>query len=284
MTAPVANPLVERVVAVLARQPAGLLTDIDGTISRIAPTPDAATVDPAVAADLARLAGKLAVVAAITGRAATDAARLIGVPRLLYIGNHGLEWRLPATSATPAQTIVEPAAVPYVALLAETLAEVERAVAAAGLSGILIENKGVTASIHYRLAPDPVAARVALLPIARALATAHGFRLTEGRLVLELRPPVRISKGTALKALVERHRLAGVVFFGDDVTDLDAMAELRRLREAGQLAGLNVGVAVPESPPELHQLADLLVDRVDRATALLAAVADRLTASDPAPA
>src|SRR5438094_508383 len=82
-----------------------------------------------------------------------------------------------------------------------------------------------------RLAPDPVEVRAALLRISEPLAAAAGLRLTEGRLVLELRPPVRGNKGTALAALVEDYALAGVVFLGDDVTDLDAIEELRRLRD-----------------------------------------------------
>ena len=265
---------VGRVVEVLARAPAGLLTDIDGTISRIAPSPDAATVEPAMAATLARLAGRLAVVAALTGRGAADAARMVGVPGLLYVGNHGLERLGPGTGGqAPA---IDPAAAPFVPVIRQTLAAAERAARATGLQGLLFEDKGLTASIHYRLAPDPAGARAALLPIVQGLADAGGLRLTEGRLVLELRPPVRGNKGTALAALADDYALAGVVFLGDDVTDLDAIAELRRLRDAGRLAGLAIGVVASESPPALRDAVDLAVPGVDGAAALLAAVADRL--------
>ena len=264
--------VVERVVEVLRRAPAGLLTDIDGTISRIAPTPDAATVEPAMAATLARLAGRLAVVAALTGRGAADAARMVGVPGLLYVGNHGLE-RLGPGDGEP---VIDPAAEPFVPVIRETLAAAERAAQAAGLRGLRFEDKGLTASIHYRLAPDPAGARATLLPIVQGLADAGGLRLTEGRLVLELRPPVRGNKGTALAALVDDYALAGAIFLGDDVTDLDAIAELRRLRDAGRLAGLAVGVVASESPPALRDAVDLAVPGVDGAAALLAAVADRL--------
>jgi len=265
---------VERVVAVLARAPAGLLTDIDGTISRIAPTPDAATVEPVMRATLARLAGRLAVVAALTGRSAADAARMVGVSGLIYVGNHGLERLGPGTGGrAPA---IDPAATPFVPVIRETLASAERAAHAAGLHGLLFEDKGLTASIHYRLAPDPAGARAALLPIVQGLADAGGLRLTEGRLVLELRPPVRGNKGTALAALVDDYALAGVVFLGDDVTDLDAIAELRRLRDAGRIVGLAIGVVASESPPALREAVDLAVPGVDGAEALLAAVADRL--------
>ena len=266
--------VVERVVEVLRRAPAGLLTDIDGTISRIAPSPDAATVEPAMVAMLARLAGRLAVVAALTGRSAADAARMVGVPGLLYVGNHGLE-RLGPGSGERAPAI-DPAAAPFVPVVRETLAAAERAARAAGLRGLLFEDKGLTASIHYRLAPDPAGARATLLPIVQGLADAGGLRLTEGRLVLELRPPVHGNKGTALAALVDDYALAGATFLGDDVTDLDAIAELRRLRDAGRLAGLAVGVVASESPPALREAVDLAVPGVDGVAALLAAVAERL--------
>ena len=265
---------VERVVEVLARAPAGLLTDIDGTISRIAPSPDAATVEPAMASTLARLAGRLAVVAALTGRSAADVARMVGVPGLLYVGNHGLE-RLGPGTGERAPTI-DPAAASFVPVIRQTLAAAERAARATRLQGLLFEDKGLTASIHYRLAPDPAGARAALLPIVQGLADAGGLRLTEGRLVLELRPPVRGNKGTALAALVDDYALAGMVFFGDDVTDLDAIAELRRLRDAGRTVGLAVGVVASESPPALREAVDLAVPGVEGAASLLAAVADHL--------
>ncbi|HEX5503449.1 MAG TPA: trehalose-phosphatase [Thermomicrobiales bacterium] len=260
--------LVARAVEVLARAPAGLLTDIDGTISPIAPTPEAATVAPGVAATLERLAGRLAVVAAITGRAAADAARLVGAPRLLYVGNHGLEW------LRGGRLEVAAAARPYVPRIAATLAAVERAAGRAGLRGLVFEDKGVTASIHYRLAPDPDRAHDVLEPLVRDLAAEAGLRVTEGRRILELRPPVPGDKGTALAGVIAAHGLAGVVFLGDDLTDLDAMAELRRQREAGRVAGLNVGVA--DAPPAVRAQADALAPDVAGVAALLAAVAERL--------
>ena len=262
--------IVERVVATLTRTPAGLLTDIDGTISPIAPTPEAARVAPGVAATLDRLAGHLAVVAALTGRGADDAARLVGAGSVLYIGNHGLELR------GPGGTTVTPAALPFVPAIEATLRAAETAAARAGLRGLLFEDKGVTASIHYRLAPDRPATRAGLLSIVAPLAASAGLRLTEGRLVLELRPPVGGDKGTALATVLDRFALRGAVFLGDDVTDLDAIVELRRRREAGQVAGLTVGVVNAESPPALREAVDLLVETVDDVAALLAMVADRL--------
>src|SRR5262245_51861113 len=72
-----------RVVEVLRLRPAGLFTDIDGTISAIAATPSQAVVIERAREALKRLARRLDIVGAVTGRAADDGARLVGVPELV---------------------------------------------------------------------------------------------------------------------------------------------------------------------------------------------------------
>ena len=70
----------------------GVLTDFDGTISPLAPRPEAAAVSTAARAALATLAQRLPVVAAISGRALFDLRAKLDLPDLLYIGSHGLTW------------------------------------------------------------------------------------------------------------------------------------------------------------------------------------------------
>ena len=69
----------------------GLITDVDGTISPIAPTPQQARVSPACRRYLAILSRRLALVAAVSGRPAAEAGQMMGVSDMVYIGNHGLE-------------------------------------------------------------------------------------------------------------------------------------------------------------------------------------------------
>ena len=107
------------------------------------------------------------------------------------------------------------------------------------------------------------------------MAAGAGLRLTEGRLVLELRPPLGGHKGTAVAALVERFGLRGAVFLGDDVTDLDALRALRRLRRARGMATLGIGVWSQEGPPEIREAADLLLHGVAEVERLLRALAAR---------
>ncbi|HEU5424274.1 MAG TPA: trehalose-phosphatase [Nitrolancea sp.] len=258
---PVAVPeLAGRLARLLAARPAGLITDIDGTISRIAPRPEAAVVEPEARAALARLARQLELVAAITGRSAQDAARLVAVPGIVVVGNHGLE-RLDLAGLSVAD-----AAQPYLESIGAVMRELATAPPA---PGVVVEHKGASGSIHYRGAPEPAAARAAILRRLAPLAARHGLRVTEGRMVLELRPPVAIDKGSALRELVALFHLRSAVMLGDDVTDVDAMRALDSLRAEGRLAGCSVGVLAAETPAELLAAADVVIDGVESTVALL---------------
>src|SRR3954447_1081703 len=268
-------PEVEAVVAacmeVLRHTPSAVVTDIDGTVSAIAPTPAEAMVDPGAKAALALLEERLAAVAVVSGRAPRDGAAMVGLPELIYVGNHGLERIARGTPWThPVAAAAQPA-------IAAALAEIEHAARAAGdVPWLLIENKGVTGTIHYRLAPDQTAAAGLLEPLARAAADRHGLRLTPGRMILEVRPALAVNKGTAIRELAQDLGLCGIVFFGDDVTDVDAFHALRELREAGEAATLRVGVLGPDTSPAVLAEIDMSVDGVPACAATLIALAARL--------
>src|SRR5262245_21136892 len=68
-----------------------IVLDVDGTLAPIAPTPELAFVPDEVKDELRRLVGRYLLVACVSGRAGSDAARLVGVEGIRYIGNHGLE-------------------------------------------------------------------------------------------------------------------------------------------------------------------------------------------------
>jgi trehalose 6-phosphate phosphatase len=268
---PEVDAVVSACMEVLRQTPSAVVTDIDGTISAIAPTPAEAMVDPGAKAALALLVERLAVVAVVSGRAPQDGAAMVGLPALTYVGNHGLEritcgtpWTHPVAAAT------QPA-------IAAALAEIESAArAAADVPWLLVENKGVTGTIHYRLAPDQIAAATLLEPLARAAATRHGLRLTLGRMIFEVRPALAVNKGTAIRELAQDFDLRGIVFFGDDVTDVDAFRALRELRQAGEAATLRVGVLGPETSPTVLAEIDVSVNGVAACAATLLALAARL--------
>jgi trehalose 6-phosphate phosphatase len=277
------TPEVEAVVAacmeVLRLTPSAVVTDIDGTISAIAPTPAEAIVDPGAQAALALLAERLAVVAVVSGRAPQDGAAMVGLPELIYVGNHGLERIVRGTPWThPVAAAAQPA-------ITAALAEFESAArSAADVPWLLVEHKGVTGTIHYRLAPNQTAAALLLEPLAREVADRHGLRLTLGRMIFEVRPALAVNKGTAIRELAQDLGLRGIVFFGDDVTDVDAFRALRELREAGEAATLRVGVLGPDTSPAVLAEIDMSVDGVPACTATLIALAARLALAEEAEA
>ncbi|MEA2522992.1 MAG: trehalose 6-phosphate phosphatase [Thermomicrobiales bacterium] len=261
----------ERVLEVLRLEPAGLFTDIDGTISAIAPTPPEAVVTNSAREALKRLDGRLALVGAVTGRAADDGAKMIGIPDLLVVGNHGMEW------LHRGNRWVHPAAEASRASLAAALADVGAALAAAGVdAGVVLEDKRLSASIHYRLAPNHLMAREVILSAAGEAAALRGLRITEGRYVVELRPEVVINKGTAIADLTRTHSLNGVVYIGDDITDVDAFVAVHKLRESGAVAALAVAVLSAETHPSVSSMADVTVTGVGECIDLLTSVARAL--------
>lgn len=239
-----------------------ILTDIDGTLAPIVPTPDMSEVSAELQELLRKLNDKYLLVAGISGRKTEDAFDLIGIEELVYFGNHGFE------ILRDGEVEVVPEALPYF----ERVQELEhRAKEELAPMGAFVEEKGITASIHYRNVPPEVGERS--VEFVKAEGERLGLRVTVGRGVVEARPPIRADKGTAVRTLVEEYRPRRAMFLGDDTTDLDAFRELQALREEGTLEEiLRIGVESDEGPPEIVTEADLVVDGVDGVTNLLRAL------------
>ena len=260
--------LTEQVIHMLSRPRAGLITDVDGTIAPIVERPEDAAVLPLARTSLEQLQRVVPLVAVVSGRQAEDARQMVGIDDLVYVGNHGLEvW-----AGDHAEVV--PEARPWVPRLAAALAAVQQRVQR---PGILAENKGVTGSLHYRSADDPDAARAELLEALASAVPVSGLRVEEGRRVLNLLPPLTVTKGSAVRWLAREHQLQAVVYLGDDLTDAHAFSELARLRDRGEAATLSIGVVGPETPLRVRQLADASVPSVACVASLLCAVAARLT-------
>jgi trehalose 6-phosphate phosphatase len=250
----------------LGNTPAGLLTDVDGTISRITRHTNDATVSPIVRRALTRLASELDLVAVVTGRAVERARRMVGVAEASYVGNHGLEWLQAGTVHT------DPAAEAARPHLDAALTAVRAVIPEHDL---IVEDKRVSVAIHYRLAENPAWVGRTMLDALDPFARAGTLRLIEGGLVVNLLPALAMDKGAATRRLVERHALRSVAFFGDDVTDLDAFRTLRALREEGAAMTLLVGVGSAEGPPEVRAESDLVLEGVGEVERVLAALAAR---------
>lgn len=209
---------------------AALFLDVDGVLAPIVPRPEDARVPDDTRAELRRLNGRYGLVACVSGRAGDDARRIVGVPELTYVGNHGLE--------------LEPAAAEWTAALERLLIEA---------AWPHTEDKGLTAALHYRDTADEAAAR-AELEVVAARARDAGFVARFGRKVLDIVPPVDTDKGKAVRVLLEQTGLDRALVAGDDTTDLDAFRALDGLSVA-----VRVAVSSDEGPPQLREEADIVV-------------------------
>jgi trehalose 6-phosphate phosphatase len=271
MTDVSANGAFERALRAVCNHPSAIVCDIDGTIASIAPTPTSAYLADGAREALIRLASLVDLVAVVTGRSAIDGATMLGVPGALVVGNHGLEW------IQDGEHVIHPDALPFEGRLAEVMTALAELTASdPRLLGAVVENKRLSGSVHYRLTPDPVVAHVLLLDAAKELGLRSNLRVTEGRMVVEIRPPVSVNKGVALQRIVEDRILMGMVFFGDDVTDIDGFRVLQTLRDTRNFAGLSVAVADPEARPEVIAAADVSIDGVASCVAFLERLADEL--------
>jgi trehalose 6-phosphate phosphatase len=216
----------------LAAEPerAAVLLDVDGTLAPIVDRPEDARVPEETRRELARLAGRYALVACVSGRPGGEVERLVGVAGVASVGEHGLE--------------LEPEAAAWAGRIAAFARGVDWPA----------ERKPLSVSFHFRRADDEAAARAYLTRVADT-AAAEGFVPRWGRMVLEVRPPVAADKGTAVRTLVSRAAVQRALYAGDDRTDVDAFHGLDGLE-----LGVRVAVASAEVPSELVAAADLVVD------------------------
>jgi trehalose 6-phosphate phosphatase len=98
--------------------------------------------------------------------------------------------------------------------------------------------------------------------VMKRIAVKHGLHLTQGRMVFEFRPPVKIDKGTAFEELVKTYHLQAAFYLGDDTTDVAVFLSARRLRERGQCLAYGLGVASQGTPQVVLTEADYLVQEV----------------------
>ena len=193
-----------------------LFLDFDGTLVDIAPRPDQVIVPPALPPALARLRSRLGgALAIVTGRPIATIDGFLAPERFDVGGLHGVELRRGSAVAG-----CEPEAHPA---LRAGVARLQRAVA--NLDAVLIEDKGCSVAVHWRLATptDAERAQTAVEGVARDLGEA--YRLQLGKAVGEILPATA-TKGHAIRSFQQEAPYAGrrAVFLGDDLTDEKAFA------------------------------------------------------------
>jgi trehalose 6-phosphate phosphatase len=228
-----------------------LFLDIDGTLLDFALTPDQVQVDDALR-DLLRALDERCggALALISGRSIADIDDLFDPLCLAAAGVHGCERR-------DAQGhLLRPSF--DLTALEEFRARLR--VAVRPLDGVLIEDKGCGLAAHYRLAPrmgSPLRATVLrLMPLLPP-----SFEMIEGDFVIEVKP-VAHNKATAVEAFMQEPPFTGriPIFIGDDVTDQDGFAAVRRHSGISIAVGDNTGAdwRLPDPAAVQHWLQSLV--------------------------
>jgi len=262
-----ADPLVSLapLLDALQRRPFALLCDVDGTLSPLAAAPGLARVTPRNRRLLAQLSASI-LVAVVSGRDLVDLRRLVGLPEIVSIGLHGLAWRIAGSDE------LAPEAQPYRLLTREAADELGHLTR---IQGLVLEIKSVGLALHYRNAD-----RSARTQIMRAIASSPAacrFDIHEGIRMVELRPPIGITKGVAVRRFADRFRLGGLLFLGDDITDIDAFEEVRALRGHSALLGYGLAVVHEEAPAAAAAAADFTLAGVAGVEWLLGEIAARVS-------
>jgi trehalose 6-phosphate phosphatase len=210
-----------------------ILLDVDGTILDLAPTPREVFVSHALRDTLARLWQQTGgAVAFVSGRPVNELDLIFSPLQLPAVGGHGAELRATAGALPEA---------PRLPPLDPKIKREFAKIAEAG-PGIILEDKGYSLALHYRLAPDKERlVRDAAARIAAGLPTSS-LELLPGKLVVEIKQ-AGVTKATAVRELMGYPPFAGrrPVFIGDDVTDLGVFEIL----PAFDGIGVSVGRRVP---------------------------------------
>ncbi|MCO5122553.1 MAG: trehalose-phosphatase [Rhizobacter sp.] len=199
--------------------------DFDGTLAHIVAHPDDARISQGVAMRLKRLATRLPV-AIVTGRAADDVRERLGFKPHYVVGNHGSEDAADPHAASECRAALDP--------LRASLAAHGDAFAAAG---VLVEDKGQSIALHYRLSRDRDVARAMIEELlAPQQSSLHVFA---GKMVVNVTGADAPDKADAVRALMLRSGARAAFFAGDDVNDEPVF-------EAAAPDWLTVRVGAPE--------------------------------------
>jgi trehalose 6-phosphate phosphatase len=235
-----------------------ILLDIDGTLLDLAPTPREVWVPPGLAKTLNRLLARTdGALALVSGRSLNDIDLIFAPEQFPAVGGHGAELRIAAESEAVASH-----APPMDKELKRRLAAIAR------LSpGILLEDKGYSLALHYRLAPHAEKAIYAAVSLIRADLPNAPIEVLPGKCVCEIKHS-GFTKATGVHELMTHEPFRGrrPLFIGDDVTDESVFAIMPDLDGLAFSVGRRAkGVAGHfDSPDDVRQfLAHLLDDERD---------------------
>jgi trehalose 6-phosphate phosphatase len=188
-----------------------ILLDIDGTLLDLTPTPREVWVPPGLAKTLNRLRERTSgALALVSGRSLNDIDLIFAPEQFPAVGGHGAEMRIVGDSEAVATH-----APPMDKELKRRLAAIAK------LSpGILLEDKGYSLALHYRLAPHAEKAIYAAVSLIRADLPNAPIEVLPGKCVCEIKHS-GFNKASGVLELMTHEPFKGrrPIFIGDDVTD-----------------------------------------------------------------
>lgn len=238
-----------------------LLIDYDGTLTPIVKKPELANLSPQVKECLQELAESppRLTLGIISGRTLEDLQEKVGIEGIIYAGNHGLEIEGPGI------TYVNPVAKktkPFLHSLCQDIGK-ERT----GIKGAIIEDKGLTLSLYYRLVDESRVEELNRIfcEITKPLTASGRIKVSKGKKVYEVRPAVDWNKGKAIAFIAQNLNWESeplTIFLGDDVTDYGGF------RLVDNRGGISIYVSEEDtesvaeyllhSPKEIYQFLNML--------------------------
>jgi trehalose 6-phosphate phosphatase len=236
-----------------------VMVDFDGTLAPIVPNAENARAVPGASAALRDLAKTFGAVAVVSGRPAEFLSRRLRAAGsyVRLFGLYGLE------EVVDGETRIDSDVEAWLPIVAAAREAAERSAP----EGVVIEDKRLSMTIHWRNAPDVAGWATGF---AQSQTDRVGLKHRFGRMSVELLPPIDRDKGTVVMAMA--NSASAACFFGDDLGDLDAFAALDLLEAEGTKT-VRVAVADDESAPEVLASADVIVQGPKAAVKLLRALA-----------
>ncbi|ONM04786.1 putative trehalose-phosphate phosphatase 6 [Zea mays] len=245
---PSALAMFDQLVAASKGKQIVVFLDYDGTLSPIVDDPDAAYMSDTMRRAV-RSVAKHFPTAIVSGRCRDKVFEFVKLAELYYAGSHGMDIKGPAkgsrhTKAKGGGVLFQPASqfLPMIEQVHDSLVEKTKCI-----PGAKVENNKFCVSVHFRCVDEKSWITLADM-VKSVLKDYPKLKLTQGRMVFEVRPTIKWDKGKALEFLLESLGYADCtdvlpVYIGDDRTDEDAFKVLRK-------RGQGVGILVSKHPKD----------------------------------
>jgi trehalose-phosphatase len=202
----------EEVLLMLANKRPAFFFDFDGTLAEIVPTPEEAGLKPITRFVIEELVRRFPV-GIISGRKLDEVKKLVGIKRVFYSGNHGVEIEGPGLK------FIEPSSAKSSEYITSLGRKLEMALK---VYHPRINSKGYSVSVHYRTL-DPSKVKPLLTELNKIISGPFRegkIEVFHGKKVVEIKAPVDWDKGKAIELILKKAGKRGTpIFFGDDTTD-----------------------------------------------------------------